>query len=78
MATGKIIQIIGPVIDVEFPRESIPQVYEALKLVNTWFEPIEILTSTALIYVLTIFLISMLAKRVSDRFRNKFGLAAHA
>jgi F-type H+/Na+-transporting ATPase subunit beta len=32
MATGKIIQIIGPVIDVEFPRESIPQVYEALKL----------------------------------------------
>jgi polar amino acid transport system permease protein len=52
--------------------------YEALKLVNTWFEPIEILTSTALIYVLTIFLISMLAKRVSDRFRNKFGLAAHA
>ena len=32
MSTGKIIQIIGPVIDVEFPRESIPQVYEALKL----------------------------------------------
>jgi polar amino acid transport system permease protein len=52
--------------------------YEALKLVNTWFEPIEILTSTALIYVLTVFSISVLAKRVSDRFRNKFGLAAHA
>ncbi|MDR2215526.1 MAG: F0F1 ATP synthase subunit beta, partial [Nevskiaceae bacterium] len=33
-ATGKITQIIGPVIDVEFPRESIPQVYEALKLVD--------------------------------------------
>ncbi|HXC58931.1 MAG TPA: F0F1 ATP synthase subunit beta, partial [Steroidobacteraceae bacterium] len=32
MATGKIIQIIGPVIDVEFPRETIPQIYEALKL----------------------------------------------
>ena len=32
MATGKITQIIGAVIDVEFPRESIPQVYEALKL----------------------------------------------
>ncbi|HUG72334.1 MAG TPA: F0F1 ATP synthase subunit beta, partial [Steroidobacteraceae bacterium] len=32
MATGKIIQIIGPVIDVAFPRESIPQIYEALKL----------------------------------------------
>src|ERR1700752_1412940 len=29
---GKITQIIGAVIDVEFPRESIPHVYEALKL----------------------------------------------
>src|SRR6186713_1906872 len=32
MATGKITQIIGAVIDVEFPRDSIPRVYEALKL----------------------------------------------
>src|ERR1044072_4296905 len=32
MATGKITQIIGAVIEVEFPRESIPKVYEALKL----------------------------------------------
>src|SRR5262245_65648564 len=31
---GKIVQIIGSVIDVEFPRESIPAVYEALKLVD--------------------------------------------
>src|SRR5262245_63336016 len=30
--TGKITQIIGAVIDVEFPRESIPRVYDALKL----------------------------------------------
>ncbi|MEI8296761.1 MAG: F0F1 ATP synthase subunit beta [Pseudomonadota bacterium] len=30
--TGKIVQIIGAVIDVEFPRESVPKVYEALKL----------------------------------------------
>ena len=51
--------------------------YEALKIVNAWFEPIEILTSTAFIYVVAIFVISMLAKRVSDRFRTKFGLAAH-
>src|SRR5688572_9821154 len=29
---GKIVQIIGSVIDVEFPREGIPKVYEALKL----------------------------------------------
>src|SRR5512138_3234444 len=32
VATGKIVQIIGAVIDVEFPREHIPKVYEALKL----------------------------------------------
>lgn len=32
MASGKIVQIIGAVIDVEFPREHIPKVYEALKL----------------------------------------------
>jgi F-type H+-transporting ATPase subunit beta len=32
---GKIIQVIGSVIDVEFPRESIPHVYEALKLVES-------------------------------------------
>ncbi|AMN48421.1 ATP synthase F0F1 subunit beta [Steroidobacter denitrificans] len=32
MSTGKIVQIIGAVIDVEFPRDSIPRVYEALKL----------------------------------------------
>ena len=34
MATGKITQIIGAVIDVEFPRDSIPKIYEALKLTD--------------------------------------------
>src|SRR5690606_35920683 len=34
MATGKIVQIIGAVIDVEFPRDQIPKVYEALKLTD--------------------------------------------
>ena len=32
MAEGKITQIIGAVIDVEFPRDAIPGIYEALKL----------------------------------------------
>ena len=31
-ATGHIVQIIGAVVDVEFPREQIPKIYEALKL----------------------------------------------
>ena len=32
MSSGKIVQIIGAVIDVEFPRDQIPKIYEALKL----------------------------------------------
>jgi F-type H+-transporting ATPase subunit beta len=30
MSSGKIVQIIGAVVDVEFPRDAIPQVYDAL------------------------------------------------
>ena len=30
MSSGRIVQIIGAVIDVEFPRENVPKVYEAL------------------------------------------------
>ena len=30
MSSGKIVQIIGPVTDVEFPRDDMPKVYEAL------------------------------------------------
>lgn len=32
MSQGKIVQIIGAVVDVEFPRDMIPRVYDALKL----------------------------------------------
>ena len=32
MSTGKIVQIIGSVVDVEFPRDSIPKVYDALTI----------------------------------------------
>jgi F-type H+/Na+-transporting ATPase subunit beta len=34
MSSGRIVQVIGAVIDVEFPREYVPKVYDALK-VNT-------------------------------------------
>jgi F-type H+-transporting ATPase subunit beta len=34
MSQGKIVQIIGAVVDVEFPRGAIPKVYDALKLQN--------------------------------------------
>ncbi|WP_339207136.1 F0F1 ATP synthase subunit beta [Stenotrophomonas sp. FSL W7-1447] len=35
MSQGKIVQIIGAVVDVDFPRESVPKVYDALKVENT-------------------------------------------
>ena len=34
MVQGKIVQIIGAVVDVEFPRDNVPQSYDALKLTS--------------------------------------------
>ncbi|MBX2858707.1 MAG: F0F1 ATP synthase subunit beta [Cellvibrionaceae bacterium] len=34
MSSGRIVQIIGAVIDVEFPRDSVPKVYDALTVAN--------------------------------------------
>jgi F-type H+-transporting ATPase subunit beta len=34
MSTGKVVQVIGAVVDVKFPRESIPKIYDALKLAD--------------------------------------------
>ena len=30
MSAGKVVEIIGAVMDIEFPRDSIPKVYDAL------------------------------------------------
>src|SRR5574337_1560798 len=35
MNQGKIVQIIGAVVDVEFPRDAVPKVYDALKVQGT-------------------------------------------
>jgi F-type H+-transporting ATPase subunit beta len=35
MNQGKVVQIIGAVVDVEFPRESVPKVYDALTIAGT-------------------------------------------
>ena len=32
MSSGRIVQIIGAVIDVEFPRDAVPEIYDALKV----------------------------------------------
>jgi len=34
MSTGNIVEVIGAVIDVEFPRDSVPKVYDALTIVE--------------------------------------------
>ena len=34
MSNGRILQIIGAIIDVEFPRNAVPKVYDALKVVD--------------------------------------------
>ena len=34
-AEGKIVQCIGAVVDVEFPRDAMPKIYDALKMVGT-------------------------------------------
>ncbi|GAB3739501.1 F0F1 ATP synthase subunit beta [Silanimonas algicola] len=35
MSQGKLVQIIGAVVDVEFPRDQVPKVYDALKVTGT-------------------------------------------
>ena len=49
---------------------------ESQRLVNIWYEPIEILTATAAIYILFVFLISLVGKRLADYLRRRYGLTA--
>jgi len=35
MSSGRIVQIIGAVVDVEFPREDVPKIYDALNVTKT-------------------------------------------
>ena len=35
VSTGKIVQVMGPVVDVEFPQGHLPAIYNALTLTNT-------------------------------------------
>jgi len=49
---------------------------QSQKLVNVWYEPIEILTATAALYISFVFLISLTGKSLADRLRYRYGLAA--
>ena len=45
--TGRVIEVIGPVVDVEFPEGDLPDIYHALRIVSEGFEvqePIDIIT----------------------------------
>lgn len=46
--------------------------YRALRLTSIWFEPIEILSFTAFLYVAIVFALSTAIKRYSDRLRSRY------
>ncbi len=48
---------------------------QSQKLVNVWYEPIEILTATAAIYIAFVFLVSLVGKLLADGLRRRYGLA---
>jgi polar amino acid transport system permease protein len=50
--------------------------FQSQKIVNIWYEPIEILTATAVIYIVVIFLVSAGGKLLSDNLRRRYGIAA--
>ena len=51
--------------------------FESQRIVNMWYEPIEVLTATAAIYIVFIFSLSWLGKRLADMLRRRYGLAAY-
>ena len=48
--------------------------FQSQKIVNIWYEPIEILTATAVIYIVAIFLVSAAGKGLSDSLRGRYGI----
>jgi polar amino acid transport system permease protein len=50
--------------------------FQSQKIVNIWYEPIEILTATAAIYIVLVFLVSIAGKTLADSLRSRYGIAA--
>ena len=50
--------------------------FQSQKIVNIGYEPIEILTATAAIYIVCIFLVSAAGKHLADTLRRRYGIAA--
>ena len=51
--------------------------FQSQKLVNKWYEPIEILTATAAIYIVFIFLVSMELSWFAGSVRRRYGLGVN-
>jgi polar amino acid transport system permease protein len=51
--------------------------FQSQKIVNIAYEPIEILTATAALYIAFIYVVSMIGKLLADRLRRSYGIAAH-
>src|SRR5438270_854004 len=49
--------------------------FQSQKIVNIWYEPIEILTATAAIYIAIVFLVSTAGKALADTLRRRYGIA---
>lgn len=49
--------------------------FESQRIVNEWYEPIEVLTATAAIYILVIFSLSWTGKWLADILRRRYGLS---
>jgi polar amino acid transport system permease protein len=49
--------------------------FQSQKIVNIWYEPIEILTATAALYIVFIFLVSAAGKSLADALRQRYGIA---
>ncbi|HZQ60283.1 MAG TPA: amino acid ABC transporter permease [Casimicrobiaceae bacterium] len=50
--------------------------FQSQKIVNISYEPIEILTATAAIYIVVIYVVSAAGKALADRLRTSYGIAA--
>jgi polar amino acid transport system permease protein len=50
--------------------------YQALRLTSIWFEPIEILSFAALLYVVIVFALSAMIKWYSDKLRARYAYSA--
>ena len=51
--------------------------FQSQKLVSKWYQPIEILTATAAIYIVFIFLVSMGLNWVAGSVRRRYGLGVN-